>query len=190
LKPIEAYLAASGLSHLKLARLSFSELKAKLGSGEITNDIYDHLVTLGSITDSELDIVQTTIDKETFNNLVFLDGFPTAKLITDGRKLLQVTQFVKKTYPTEASLKSMFAENPWFDKVVPIYEDFQFERFDPIILAAPTINSEVSYGPLYLKDGCHRSLALGIKVNNEGFQYKDIPAIIVHYNRDKYDILL
>jgi hypothetical protein len=190
LKPVESYLRQSRLDHLKLSSLSFGEIQTMLRNHRITDEIYSHLVTLSSVRDSDLDIVQTKLDKKTFNSLVFLDGFPTAELISEGRTILQVTNYVEKTYPSKEGLKTLFSKDPWFDRVRPIYEVFEYDKFSPLILAVPATDKETTHGLLCVKDGCHRSFTLGIKVNNESFDYEEVDVIIIYYNREKYDILL
>jgi hypothetical protein len=190
MKPLEAYLLKYELAHLELRELSFGELQTMLRSSEITSEIYDHLATLSSIRDSGLCMVRTKLNRSMFNNLVFLDGFPTTEIIQQGRTIFRVTKYVSETYPTEQNLESLFSSSHWFDAAKLIYEDFDYDKFGPLVLAAPTINSEVSQGQLYIKDGCHRALALGMKMNNESFEYKEVDAVIVYFNRDKYDNLL
>ena len=187
---IDAYLEANGMEALDLSRLSFDTLKALLKAGRITSEIYDHLATLRDIRDSGLEIVQTRLSRDIFHGLVFLDGFPTASLISEGRNNLQVASYIRKRYPTQKDLGDLLTSSDWLKRVKKIYEEFDYREFDPLILAAPTINSEIEYGSLYIKDGCHRSLALALKTNNEGFEYQEVEAIIVFYNRAKYDNLL
>src|ERR1017187_10277343 len=107
MEPLDTYLKQNGLSHLDLSRLTINDLQKMLRVNLITNDIYDHLVTLSSTKDSELDIVQTKINMAVFNGLVFLDGFPTTDLISEGRTILQVSEYINKNYATKETLMTM-----------------------------------------------------------------------------------
>ncbi len=126
-------------------------------------------------------IACTELDKQSFNTLVFIKGEEgnTDTVTTDGRSLYAVTKTIEQKYP---NLSELFSLNNWFKDVQKIYDDFDYAQFQYLVLRAPTDENErkaSNNGPLYLEGGNHRSLALAIKINLEGYEFKSVKAVIL-----------
>jgi hypothetical protein len=175
-----AYCQGKGLTQLKLTPLSLDEVQEMVKRREITDEIYQHLVKLSKNPKSDLEISRTQLDQQAFNGLVFLELDETRFLTVKGRSVGVVSDYIKHTF----LINGLLTVNAFMLSVGKILQSFNYTEFTPLILAAPARPNEMEHGSLYIKDGNHRALALGILTNIKHHEFKNIDAVIVYYNRD------
>lgn len=163
------YWNQSNLTHLKLERVTLNDIRQFIDPQQC--------VDINGWIGSEL--ATTEIDQETFNNLVFIDIPKTRPFAVGNRSLRNVTKKILSQYST---IDELFQLNDWFGRVGELYKTFDYEEFGYLLLRAPIYRTEKQQTPegsLYLEGGNHRSLALSLKMNVDGFVYKPVKVVVL-----------
>lgn len=167
---LQQYWASSGLAHLPLRLTKLEDIRQYIDAVQYTMIKKSWPGTV---------IALTELDRDAFNNLVFIDNDDTTQITSGSRSIIGVTKTISKKY---SNLDELFGLNDWLGRVGTIYRDFDYTQFGYLLLRVPTYKNErdeSDEGKAYLEGGNHRSLALAVKTNLERYKFKPVKAIVL-----------
>lgn len=123
----------------------------------------------------DLNCYTFSIERKVFDNLVVLDCNETGDFTKNPRTLREVSSRIAR-----GSLRDIAQKYPWYQKVIFIKGEFDYNKLDPII-AVPLNNSERDGSPggsFYIHEGSHSSIALSLKLLQD-FPYHSVDLVFI-----------